>query len=78
MVKAIVLEVFLMMLLTIMLVFVLAEDTDFQDSWVHKALEHGAIMAILGAVGVEFLTMLTEFIHQVIEVCRKCQRVRNF
>ena len=70
-VKAIVLEVCLMMLITTMLVFAFAEDTDFQDSWVHKVLEQGAIMGILGAVGAELVNMLVEFYLQVAVICRK-------
>ena len=70
-IKAVVLEVCLMMLVTTMLVFTFAEDTDFQDSWVHKVLEQGAITGILGAVGVGLVNMLVEFYHQVTVLCRK-------
>ena len=47
-IKATVLEVFFMILATIMLVFVLAEDTGFQDSWIHKALSMGRSWRFLG------------------------------
>ena len=60
-----------MMLITTMVIFAFAEDTDFQESWVHKVLEQGAITGILGAVGAELVNMLVEFYHQVAVICRK-------
>ena len=55
-----------MILVTTMLVFAFAEDTDFKDSWLHKVLEQGAIMGILGAVGAEFINMTAEAVFQVV------------
>ena len=69
-IKAAVLEVCLMMLVTTMLVFAFAEDTHFQESWVHKVLEQGAIMGILGVVGAELVNMLVEFYNQLTVICK--------
>ena len=75
-IKAAVLEVCLMILVTTMLVFPFAEDTDFQDSWLHKVLEQGAIMGILGAVGAEFANFVVELVQQVAVVFKTCQKLK--
>ena len=71
--KAAVLEICLMILVTTMVVFALADNTGFSDSWLHKVLEQGAVIAILGAVGAEFVNLVVETIQQFIVIFKRCQ-----